>query len=64
MKITDLRLPDFFKQYYTQFTSLTPIQEKAVNKGLLEDKSLLVCAPTASGKTLIATMGIINILEK
>jgi len=64
MKITDLKLAEFFKQYYAKFTTLTPIQEKAVQGGLLEDKSLLICAPTASGKTLIATMSIVNTLEK
>lgn len=36
--------------------SLRPCQEKAVHAGLLEGKNLLVCTPTASGKTLIAEM--------
>lgn len=35
---------------------LRPSQEKAVKKGLLDNKNLLVCTPTASGKTLIAEM--------
>lgn len=35
---------------------LRPAQEKAVEAGLFEDRSLLVCTPTASGKTLIAEM--------
>jgi len=35
---------------------LRPCQEKAVKAGLLEGKNLLVCTPTASGKTLIAEM--------
>ena len=35
---------------------LMPCQEKAVKAGLLEGKSLLVCTPTASGKTLIAEL--------
>ncbi len=35
---------------------LRPAQEKAVNKGLLHGKNLLVCTPTASGKTLIAEL--------
>lgn len=35
---------------------LRPAQEKAVNAGLLESKNLLVCTPTASGKTLIAEL--------
>lgn len=33
---------------------LRPSQEKAINAGLLDNKSLLICTPTASGKTLIA----------
>jgi len=37
-------------------TKLMPCQEKAVKAGLLEGKNLLVCTPTASGKTLIAEL--------
>ncbi len=33
---------------------LRPAQEKAIKKGLFEGRNLLVCTPTASGKTLIA----------
>ncbi|MBI2667130.1 DEAD/DEAH box helicase [Candidatus Woesearchaeota archaeon] len=63
--LTSLPLPDFFKQHYSnRFTKLTPIQEKAVSAGLLENKSLLISAPTASGKTLVATMAISNTLGK
>lgn len=44
---------------------LRPAQQKAINAGLLDNKSLLVCTPTASGKTLIAEMGAMNhILQK
>jgi len=35
---------------------LRPAQEKAVENGLLDGKNLLVCTPTASGKTLIAEL--------
>jgi helicase len=43
---------------------LRPCQEKAINAGVLEGKSVLVCTPTASGKTLIAELaGSKNILE-
>jgi len=35
---------------------LRPAQEKAVKKGLLDGKNLLICTPTASGKTLIAEL--------
>lgn len=64
MNFDQLPLPDFFKQHYQKFPTLTPAQEKAVKAGLLENKSLLVCAPTASGKTLVATMGIVNTLDQ
>jgi len=39
-----------------EITTLRPAQEKAVQKGLLNRKNLLVCTPTASGKTLIAEL--------
>lgn len=35
---------------------LRPAQEKSVKKGLLQGRNLLVCTPTASGKTLIAEL--------
>ncbi len=43
---------------------LRPAQSKAIDAGLLEGKNLLVCTPTASGKTLIAEIaGTTCILE-
>lgn len=64
MRFQELELPPFFKEYYDKFPKLTPIQEKAVKAGILDDQSLLACAPTASGKTLIATMAIAKALEQ
>ncbi len=47
-----------------KISQLRPAQEKAIEAGLLEDKSVLICTPTASGKTLIAEMAMIkNILN-
>jgi helicase len=46
------------------YSSLYPPQELALSKGLLEGKNLLVTTPTASGKTLIAMMAAIKIIEK
>lgn len=37
-------------------SELRPAQIKAIEQGLLERKNLLVCTPTASGKTLIAEL--------
>lgn len=34
--------------------TLRPSQEKAIQAGLLQSESLLICTPTASGKTLVA----------
>lgn len=43
---------------------LRPCQAKAVDAGLLDGKNLLVCTPTASGKTLIAEIACLRaILE-
>ena len=64
MQLTTLPLPDYFKQFYDHFPNLTPVQEKSVQAGLLNHKSQLVCAPTASGKTLVATMAIANTLPE
>ena len=48
-----------------EITDLRPAQEKAIKKGLLKDKNLLVCTPTASGKTLIAELAAIkSIIEQ
>ena len=71
MLIENLPLPDYFKEHYNKFPSLTPIQEKAIIAGLLEQdlsnyalSSQLICAPTASGKTLVASMAICNTVPK
>lgn len=42
------------------FKELRPSQTKAIEAGLFNDKNLLVCTPTASGKTLVGELGIIN----
>ncbi len=39
-----------------EITKLRPAQEKSIKNGLLDGKNLLVCTPTASGKTLIAEL--------
>jgi helicase len=42
------------------FTELRPSQAKAIEAGLFEDKNLLVCTPTASGKTLVGEFAALN----
>lgn len=41
-------------------TEFRPAQHKAVHAGLLDGKNLLICTPTASGKTLVAEMAMLN----
>ncbi|MEM2785877.1 MAG: DEAD/DEAH box helicase [Candidatus Nitrosotenuis sp.] len=64
MKIGDLALGTSAIQYLTEqgLAKLYPPQEQAVKAGLLDGKNILVAAPTASGKTLIAVLAIIRFL--
>ena len=42
------------------FEELRPCQIKAINAGLFDRKNLLICTPTASGKTLVAELAALN----
>lgn len=43
--------------------ALNPIQEEALEKGLLKGRNLVVSAPTGSGKTLIAEIASLNVIN-
>jgi len=62
MKISELKLSkqvtDFLKN--EGYSELYPPQQDSINAGLLDGHNILVSAPTASGKTLIATIAMIN----
>ncbi|MEK6827898.1 MAG: DEAD/DEAH box helicase [Nanoarchaeota archaeon] len=47
---------ELYKILEKEITKLRPAQEKSIKKGLLKSRNLLVCTPTASGKTLIAEL--------
>ena len=47
---------ELYKILDKEIEILRPAQEKSIKKGLLEGRNLLVCTPTASGKTLIAEL--------
>ena len=56
-KLIKNKIPhELYRILEKDITKLRPAQEKAIKKGLLNRKSLLVCTPTASGKTLIAEL--------
>ena len=60
-----MRLPKEIEEFLRgKVDHLTPPQEMAIEAGLFDGKNILVSSPTASGKTLIAEMAIINSLSK
>jgi len=66
MKVTDAQLPkDLADTLLKEFSEFRPCQEKAIESGLLEGKNLLVCTPTASGKTIIGEIAMVkSIMEQ
>ncbi|HSB57132.1 MAG TPA: DEAD/DEAH box helicase [Nitrosopumilaceae archaeon] len=66
MKISDLNLPKPAIEFLHKigYQELYPIQVDSVNAGILDGKSVLVSAPTAGGKTLIAMLVMIDHLFK
>ena len=66
MKIEKLDLPDSAIEFLKSqgFEKLYPPQADSVKSGLLDGKSILVSAPTASGKTLIAMLAMFSYLSK
>ena len=67
MKLDDIKdkIPkNLYNFLLPDIEEFRPSQEKSIKAGLLERKNLLVCTPTASGKTLIAELGMVkSILE-
>jgi len=66
MNIGDLNIPENAKSFLQSrgYETLYPPQADAVEAGLLEGHSILVSAPTASGKTLIAMLAILSHLSR
>lgn len=66
MRVDELDLPGAAIEYIKGYASgtLYPPQAMAVKAGLLEGRSVMVSAPTASGKTLVAMMAIMAMLER
>lgn len=59
MQLTEINqfIPDeLYKILESEIKELRPVQEKAIKAGLFSKKNLVICTPTASGKTLVAEM--------
>ncbi|MGI0069739.1 MAG: DEAD/DEAH box helicase, partial [Nitrosopumilaceae archaeon] len=66
MKVSQIDLPKQLTEFLSSigYETLYPTQESSVEAGLLEGKNILVSAPTASGKTLIALLAILDHIFK
>jgi len=56
-EIVDFYINDGIKELY-------PPQEDAINAGILDGENLVVAIPTASGKTMIAELAMLNSIQK
>lgn len=59
-QLNKLGVPQFVIESFKKqnITKLYPAQIKAIKNGVLDGKNMLVCTPTSSGKTAIATFAI------
>lgn len=66
MRTSELGLPGDALEFLAKkgFADLYPPQADSVRAGLLEGRSVLVSAPTASGKTLIAMLAIMGCIAR
>lgn len=56
--------PKLYEKLDKRIKEFRPSQQKSIKAGLLDGKNLLVCTPTASGKTLIAELAMLNCIYK
>lgn len=69
MKIEELIKYEISEEFIQKFkeekiSELYPPQADVIRKGLFKERNLIISLPTAGGKTLIATLAIINKLQK
>lgn len=62
MKISELNIPAKVKRFYRNrgINKLYPPQAKAIKAGLFSRRNFLIAIPTASGKTLLAELAMLN----
>ncbi len=59
-KIKEKINPELYSVLSQSIKVLRPAQVKTINAGLIERKNIIVCTPTASGKTLIAEIAMLQ----
>ena len=61
-KLKEFGIPGNYVDYLKRrgISALNPVQVEAISKGLFTDKNIVVVAPTASGKTLIAELALVK----
>ncbi len=63
LRVADLPIPDVLRDFIARergIQVLYPPQEEAVSKGLFDGKNLVMCTSTATGKTLMAELAMVN----
>lgn len=61
---TDIPAGIYQKIISRGFKTLRPCQAKSIKAGLFKNRNLLVCTPTASGKTLVAELAALNAISR
>ncbi len=66
MDVSELNLGDAITRVFEKdgIISFFPPQEDAIKAGLLEGNDLLVCTPTASGKTVMAELAALKAMRQ
>ena len=63
MRIADLPIPDVLRDFIIRergIQELYPPQEEAVRRGLFDGRNVVMCTSTATGKTLMAELAMVN----
>ncbi|BDR91435.1 DEAD/DEAH box helicase [Vulcanisaeta souniana] len=63
LRVVDLPIPDVLRDFIVRergVQELYPPQEEAVRRGLFDGRNLIMCTSTATGKTLMAELAMVN----